>query len=77
MMERLRLLNMVDNIDQLIRGAPRATCGAFEKELTVRADRLPKVVSRLKSRGYNVIGTSYPKTQIKKVWFVKQGLGSL
>ena len=68
---------MVSDIDRLIRGASRAQCGAFEKEVSVRAENLPKIVSGLKSRGYNIIGSSYGPTKIKKLWFVPQGLGSL
>ena len=68
---------MKTNIDRLIKKAPRATCGVFEKEMNVKAENLPKRVRELKSRGYRVLGTSYGNTKIKKIWFVPMGLGSL
>ena len=65
------------SVDRIIRNAPRATCGVFEKEANVKAENVSKFVRGLKQRGYNVIGTSYGNTRVKKVWFVPQGMGSL
>lgn len=67
------------SIDMALRNAHRATCGLYEKEVTVKAVNLPKITKGLQKRGYTVIGTSYdkPGTKYKKLWFVQQGLGSL
>lgn len=69
----------VSDIDRAIRNAHRAICGVAERETTVRAENLPKIIKGLQGRGYTVIGTSHdkPGTKFKKVWFVQQGLGSL
>ncbi len=67
------------DIDMAIRNAHRAVCGAAERETRVKTANVPKIIKGLQNRGYNVIGTSYerPDSRTKKIWFIKQGLGSL
>ncbi len=54
---------------QLINRSTRALCGANEREVTVAARNVDKAVKKLRNAGYYVVGTSYGKTQTKKVWF--------
>lgn len=67
------------DIDRAIKGAHRAVCGAFEKEIRVKTVNVPKIIKGLQKRGYNVIGTSHerPGSKTKLIWFISQGLGSL
>lgn len=66
-------------VDRAIRNASRAVCGTFEKEITVKASKVPQFAKALEKRGYRVLGTSYekPKAKSKKLWFVPMGAGSL
>ena len=62
-----------------IRNARRAVCGVAERETTVKAVNVSKIIKGLQKRGYRVIGTSHnkPGTKYKKLWYTQRGLGML
>ncbi len=61
-------------VKDLLQRSHRATCGTFERELTINPKNISKVKARLKNAGFRIVGTSERKD---KVWFVKPGLALL
>lgn len=60
-------------IQQILARSTGATCGISEREVTVATKNLAAAISRLKSAGFHVIGTSYNKGPTKKIWFIRPG----
>ncbi len=58
---------------QLINRSTRAFCGMNEREVTVATKNVDKAVRKLRNAGYYIVGTSYGKTNTKKVWFNPAG----
>jgi len=61
------------HVDDILKKSHRAVCGISEREVNVRAKELYPTVAKLKKAGFNVIGTSFGKTPIKKIWFIRGG----
>lgn len=55
----------------------RATCGAFEREITVRAEEVTNTKARLRNAGFMIVGTSEPIGRTRKIWFVARGAAGL
>ena len=61
------------NVDDIIKRSHKATCGITEREVYIKAQELYPTVAKLERAGFNVIGTSFGKTPIKTVWFIRRG----
>ncbi len=60
-------------IDDILKRSHKAVCGITEREINVRAKELYPTVVKLEKSGFNVLGTSFGKTPIKKIWFIRRG----
>ena len=58
------------DIKAILHKSIAAQCGITEREVTVPSEKVSSTISKLKSSGYSIVGTSYGKTKTKKVWFV-------
>lgn len=68
---------MMIDVKQLVRQSSKATCGAFERELTVPTRGKGIAIRRLRAAGYRIIGTSYGEGNRTKIWFISRGLAGL
>lgn len=64
-------------VKNLLRQSTKATCGAFERELTVPAQRVAVTKQRLRNAGFMIVGTSEPIGNSRKIWFIARGLAGL
>ena len=60
-------------VDDILKKSHRAQCGITEREVNVTAKELYPTVAKLERAGFNVLGTSFGKTPIKKIWFIRRG----
>ncbi len=60
-------------VDDILRKSHKAQCGISEREINVKSKELYPTVAKLKRAGFDVIGTSFGKTPIKKIWFIRRG----
>ena len=63
---------MVD-IKQLVKRSSKATCGVFEREVSVRASEVRKALSGLEREGYKIVGKSIGPSPRTKIWFIRKG----
>lgn len=64
---------MVNNVKDIVRRSSQAVCGAFEREVSVKAENVAAVKAKLKAKGFFIVGTSEPGTARRKIWFIRQG----
>ncbi len=60
-------------INDLMKKSTKAVCGITERELSISKHKLSSTIKTLKKSGHYIVGTSYGKTPMKKVWFIKGG----
>lgn len=58
---------------RLLNRSKRATCGVFEREITVHSRDVLKMKMSLKSQGFTIVGTSEAGHNTRKIWFVPGG----
>lgn len=57
----------------ILKQSKRATCGTFEREVTVPSSRVASTKKRLKEAGFMIVGTSESNGSTRKIWFVPYG----
>ena len=60
-------------VDDILKRSHKAVCGISEKEVNIQAKELYPTIAKLERAGFNVIGTSFGKTPMKTVWFIRRG----
>ncbi len=59
-------------VKQILDRSIKATCGITEREVTVKSERVASTKTKLRSKGFVIIGTSEPG-RTRKVWFIRAG----
>ena len=61
-------------IKNIIKSSTKAICGAFEREIIVDRDEVSLIKSKLKDKGYMIVGTGDAGFKKKKIWFNPKGM---
>ena len=69
--------DLSSGVSRIVRDSVRATCGSFERELTVPASKVAVTKAKLRASGMMIVGTSEPNGSSRKIWFVPRGLSTL
>ncbi len=64
-------------IAQLRARSKRATCGAFEREVTISSEKAAQAIRLIKSKGFMFIGSGPGGMGRTKIWFVAPGAALL
>ena len=62
------------NIDEIKRRSVKAICGAFEREIVVKPEKMSMIKKELRDSGYMIVGTGDAGFGKKKIWFNPRGL---
>ncbi len=62
-----------ESVKDLLRQSTSATCAVMEREIVVKSEDVASVKSRLKSKGFMIIGTSESNGNTRKIWFIRRG----
>lgn len=60
--------------DVLLSRSTKATCGAFEREIVVRSEKVAETMRKLKSKGFIIVGLSPQGSRTRKIWFNPAGV---
>lgn len=64
-------------IEQLKARSKRATCGAFEREVTVDIRKAAEAIRLIKSKGFMFVGRGPAGRGRIKIWYVARGAALL
>ncbi len=62
-----------DSVKDLLQRSSQAVCGVMEREINVKTKNVSQVKSRLKDKGFFIVGTSEPNGNFRKIWFIRGG----
>ena len=62
------------DIDRIMKQSTKATCGVFERELTVDAKKVKAIKKALITKGQFIVGTGDAGYGKKKVWYNPRGM---
>jgi len=65
--------NLNRGVREILSRSNKAVCGAFEREVTVSAEKVNDTKARLRNKGFVIIGTSEPIGMSRKIWFIPAG----
>ena len=61
------------SVKEILNRSTSATCGVFEREVILKNKNVSVAKVMLRKKGFNIIGTSEPNGQTRKVWFIRSG----
>ncbi len=64
-------------IEELKARSKRATCGAFEREVTISSEKAAQAIRLIKSKGFMFVGSGPAGFGKTKIWFVSRGAALL
>ena len=64
-------------IEELKARSKRATCGTFEREVTISSEKAAQAIRLIKSKGFMFVGSGPAGFGKTKIWFVSRGAALL
>lgn len=58
-------------IKDILARSHKATCAVMEREIVTKPKNTSQIISKLKNKGFFVIGKSFDKNP--RVWFIRRG----
>ena len=66
----LGMFGQMDNdMDRIMSRSSRAVCGPFEREIIVKDSKVSSMKSKLKKKGFFIVGTGPGGIGRTKIWF--------